>query len=107
MTDQTRDQIDEAPAQMDEVVRARTGSLNIPNTYTRSPMESGAVGVSHDVPVTDAPDVDQRMALALLAAHEQERSRLAEELHDGPAQALANAIFQTELVARDRGWRSG
>jgi two-component system, NarL family, sensor histidine kinase DegS len=27
-------------------------------------------------------------------------SRLAEELHDGPAQALANAIFQTELVER-------
>jgi two-component system sensor histidine kinase DegS len=40
------------------------------------------------------------MAMALLAAHEQERSRLAEELHDGPAQALANAIFQTEIVDR-------
>jgi two-component system sensor histidine kinase DegS len=59
------------------------------------------VGLSHDVPVSDAPpDVDQRMAMALLAAHEQERSRLAEELHDGPAQALANAIFQTEIVDR-------
>src|SRR5690242_19955044 len=77
-------------------------------------MESGAVGVSHDMPVTDAhvadapltetPDVDPRMAMALLAAHEQERSRLAEELHDGPAQALANAIFQTEIV--DRAVRS-
>jgi two-component system, NarL family, sensor histidine kinase DegS len=37
---------------------------------------------------------------ARLEAHEEERTRLAEELHDGPAQALANAIFQTELVER-------
>jgi two-component system sensor histidine kinase DegS len=43
-------------------------------------------------------DADPRLAMALLAAHEQERSRLAEELHDGPAQAFANAIFQTQLV---------
>jgi two-component system sensor histidine kinase DegS len=73
-------------------------------------MESGAVGISHDVPVSDAssvdasnanaPESDSRMAMALLAAQEQERSRLAEELHDGPAQALANAIFQTDIVDR-------
>jgi signal transduction histidine kinase len=47
--------------------------------------------------------VDEAMAqlpLALLEAQEQERSRLAEELHDGPAQALANAIFQTEILDR-------
>ena len=85
---------------MSTMVRARTGSLDDANTYTRSPMESGAVGISHDVPVTDTPDVDPRMAMALLDAHEQERSRLAEELHDGTAQALANAIFQTEIVDR-------
>jgi two-component system sensor histidine kinase DegS len=40
------------------------------------------------------------MSKALLEAQEQERSRLAEELHDGPAQALANAIFQTEILER-------
>lgn len=45
-------------------------------------------------------DADPRVAMALLSAHEQERSRLAEELHDGPAQAFANAIFQTQLVER-------
>ena len=84
---------DHLPDQIDDVVRERT-------TYTRPQMESGAVGISHDVPVTDAPDFDQRMAMALLAAHEQERSRLAEELHDGPAQALANAIFQSEIIDR-------
>lgn len=38
--------------------------------------------------------------LAVLAAQEEERARLANELHDGPAQALANLIFQTEVVER-------
>jgi two-component system sensor histidine kinase DegS len=43
-------------------------------------------------------EVMAQLALALLEAQEEERSRLAEELHDGPAQALANAIFQTEIL---------
>ena len=54
-----------------------------------SPTESGRRGEPSDA-----------LGRARLEAHEQERSRLAEELHDGPAQALANAIFQTELVER-------
>ncbi len=91
---------DPIPDQPEDVVRVRTGSQSFPNTYTRSPMDSGTVGVSHEVPGADASDVDPRMAMALLAAHEQERSRLAEELHDGPAQALANAIFQTDILDR-------
>lgn len=49
---------------------------------------------------TTSDDVMGRLSLALLEAQEQERSRLAEELHDGPAQALANAIFQTEILER-------
>lgn len=101
MNDQLPDQPD---AQPDQMVRAGTGSSDPPSTYTRSPMESGAVGTNHDMPDPEAADVDPRMAMALLDAHEQERSRLAEELHDGPAQALANLIFQTELV--DRAVRS-
>lgn len=98
MNDQPTDRPEE---QASEVVRARTGSLDPASTYTRSPMESGAVGIRHDVPVTDTSEIDPRMAMALLEAHEDERSRLAEELHDGPAQALANAIFQTEIIDRE------
>lgn len=101
MTDHLTDHLPDQPLeQPGGAVRARTGSLDSDSTYTRSPMESGPAGTSRDVPDSDAPEVDQRMAMALLDAHEQERSRLAEELHDGPAQALANAIFQTELVDR-------
>ena len=88
-----------------DMVRPGTGSSGSESTYTRSSMERGAVGISRDSPLPDAtanetPDTDSNMAMALLAAHEQERSRLAEELHDGPAQALANAIFQTEIIDR-------
>ena len=37
---------------------------------------------------------------AVIEAQEAERSRLAREVHDGPAQALSNAIFQVEQLER-------
>lgn len=40
------------------------------------------------------------VALQLLEAREQERSIVAAELHDGPAQGLANAIFQVDILDR-------
>jgi two-component system sensor histidine kinase DegS len=39
-------------------------------------------------------------SMRILEAQEGERARLAAELHDGPAQALANAVFQVEIVDR-------
>ncbi len=36
----------------------------------------------------------------MLEAQEQERIRLAEELHDGPAQTLSNAVFRVRIVER-------
>ncbi len=36
----------------------------------------------------------------IIQAHEQERLRLAREIHDGPAQILANAIFELEYFER-------
>ncbi len=38
--------------------------------------------------------------LRVIAAQEAERLRLAEEVHDGPAQVLTNAIFQVEYLDR-------
>lgn len=40
------------------------------------------------------------VAMRILDAQEAERSRLAQEVHDGPAQALTNAIFQAEYIER-------
>lgn len=97
----------------DRMVRRGNAGPGPPNTYTRSSMESRTMATSRQVPLGAgegppdnqakadvARESDSRMAMARLGAHEQERSRLAEELHDGPAQALANAIFQTQLVDR-------
>ena len=38
--------------------------------------------------------------MRIVEAQEAERSRLAQEVHDGPAQALANSIFQVEYIER-------
>lgn len=47
----------------------------------------------------DATDVQMR----IVEAQEAERTRLAREVHDGPAQALSNAVFHVELVERMLG----
>jgi two-component system sensor histidine kinase DegS len=49
-------------------------------------------------PEAPVSPVDAQMRL--VEAQEAERSRLAREVHDGPAQALSNAIFQVEVVER-------
>jgi len=38
--------------------------------------------------------------MRIIEAQEAERSRLAQEVHDGPAQALSNAIFQVEYIEK-------
>ncbi len=48
----------------------------------------------------EAPASPADAQMRIVEAQEAERSRLAREVHDGPAQALANAIFQVEIVER-------
>lgn len=54
----------------------------------------------------EVPDLDPAdssaaaLSLRIIQAQEQERLRLAEEIHDGPAQVLTNAIFQVEYLDR-------
>jgi len=38
--------------------------------------------------------------MRIIEAQEAERARIAQEIHDGPAQALANAIFQANFIER-------
>jgi len=49
-------------------------------------------------PSTAVDETDVRMRV--VEAQEAERLRLAQEIHDGPAQALSNAIFQVEYIER-------
>ena len=49
--------------------------------------------------LTDAESM-AAVPLRIIQAQEGERQRLAEEVHDGPAQVLTNAIFQVEYLDR-------
>jgi two-component system sensor histidine kinase DegS len=50
--------------------------------------------------LTDADDHLVAGPMRIIQAQEGERQRLAEEIHDGPAQVLTNAIFQVEYLDR-------
>jgi two-component system sensor histidine kinase DegS len=45
-----------------------------------------------------AESFSSEIQMRILEAQEAERSRLAQEVHDGPAQALSNSIFQVEYI---------
>jgi two-component system sensor histidine kinase DegS len=54
-----------------------------------------------DEPIlTDVDDSPAAITLRIIQAQEGERQRLAELVHDGPAQVLTNAIFQVEYLDR-------
>jgi two-component system sensor histidine kinase DegS len=46
------------------------------------------------------PATENDAQMRIVEAQEAERSRLAQEVHDGPAQALSNTIFQVEYIER-------
>jgi two-component system, NarL family, sensor histidine kinase DegS len=50
--------------------------------------------------LSDSEETPASMKLRVIEAQEGERQRLAEEVHDGPAQVLTNAIFQVEYLDR-------
>jgi two-component system, NarL family, sensor histidine kinase DegS len=58
-----------------------------------------------DEPMVEEPslasdDAGADLGLRIVAAQEGERQRMAEDIHDGPAQVLTNAIFQIDYLAR-------
>jgi two-component system, NarL family, sensor histidine kinase DegS len=54
--------------------------------------DASLVGGSDGIPA--------ELQMRIVEAQESERSRLAQEIHDGPAQVLSNAIFQVEYIER-------
>jgi two-component system sensor histidine kinase DegS len=50
--------------------------------------------------LADADLSPASISLKVIQAQEAERQRLAEDVHDGPAQVLTNAIFQVEYLDR-------
>jgi len=68
--------------------------LDVLFTYLESPDAAGA----EPGPVDD--DSTATLSLRIVQAQEGERQRMAEDIHDGPAQVLTNAIFQVEYLDR-------
>ncbi|HEX5148110.1 MAG TPA: sensor histidine kinase [Candidatus Limnocylindrales bacterium] len=60
-------------------------------------LERGDASLVGEVAV---PATTSDLKMRIMEAQEAERSRLGQEIHDGPAQALANAIFQVEYIER-------
>lgn len=53
-----------------------------------------------DEPTLASDHSPASVSLRIVQAQEAERQRLAEEVHDGPAQVLTNAIFEVEYLDR-------
>jgi two-component system sensor histidine kinase DegS len=71
--------------------------LDILWSYLDSTDEAG------DEPGPMADDSPATMSLRIVQAQEGERQRMAQDIHDGPAQVLTNAIFQVEYLDRILG----
>ena len=69
--------------------------LELVLTYLESDDEQAAEPTLSDADLSPAA-----ISLKIIQAQEGERQHLAEEVHDGPAQVLTNAIFQVEYLDR-------
>jgi len=53
------------------------------------------------LPADTAPIIDEsRLLQAVVDTQEEERKRIARQVHDGPAQAMANVVLQSEISER-------
>jgi two-component system sensor histidine kinase DegS len=97
----------------DEDAELRRREIELTNTYTEvRSLYNQLNGFVHLMSAsreqfrakTELPGIDDAKRLAVrqvaIQAQEDERRRLAREIHDGPAQVLANAIIGLEFVGR-------
>ncbi len=48
----------------------------------------------------ESADNKRLLAMKVLKAHEEERSRISREIHDGPAQSMSNVVLKAEIVEK-------
>ena len=48
----------------------------------------------------ESADNKRLLAMKVIKAHEEERSRISREIHDGPAQAMSNVVLKAEIVEK-------
>jgi len=56
--------------------------------------------LSHVTRILESAKNRQLLGLKIILAQEEERKRVAREIHDGPAQSLANLVLRTEIAER-------
>jgi two-component system sensor histidine kinase DegS len=80
-----------------ELGRTQTVHNNI--AWALSLVQLGAKHLSGEQAFVSLQETgDLRLQLAMTEAREEERSRLAREIHDGPAQVLTNAIYGIQIA---------
>jgi signal transduction histidine kinase len=79
--------------QQTELARLEIAMRNLESTWLF--LERGDASL-----VGDGEGLPTDVQMLIVEAQESERSRLAQEVHDGPAQTLSNAIFQVEYIER-------
>ena len=79
--------------QQAEVARLEIALANLEATWLF--LERGDASL-----VSDGAGMATDVQMRIVEAQESERARLAQEVHDGPAQTLSNAIFQVEYIER-------
>lgn len=98
----------------EEQLRERRNDLqfrlrNIEQTVDKAEKVMGQMGVIMGYLTGDLRQVgemledvkhQQQMGLKIIQAQEEERKRVAREIHDGPAQSMANVVLRTELVEK-------
>ena len=79
--------------QQTEMARLEIALRNLESTWLF--LERGDASL-----VSDGEGLPTDVQMRIVEAQESERARLAQEVHDGPAQILSNAIFQVEYIDR-------
>ena len=94
-----RDEVEQSRAELSrheaELSRLELAARNLESTWLFLERGDASLVTEPSLPSTPA-DLQMR----IVEAQEAERARLAQEVHDGPAQALSNAIFQAEFIER-------
>src|SRR5690606_16652411 len=70
-----------------------TGKISVVLTYLQDDFK-------HVNQLIETAKEKQEFSLQIIHAQEEERRRISREIHDGPAQMLANIMLRSELVER-------
>ncbi len=82
---------------------------NIEFTIERADILITQVSVIHDylkndvnkiTEIMESSQLHQMIGIRIIQAQEEEKKRIAREIHDGPAQSMANVVLRTEITER-------